>query len=93
MYAAVYVVPLRLVGRLSVDFLLVIIELFVGCYESIDWNSAALKGMREFGKTVYIYSLFRIRMQQINYKRTIQNYTYECKHAHTQTQQTYTPSE
>ena len=51
MYAAVYAVPLRLVGRLSVDFLLVIIELFVGCYESIDWNSAALKGMREFGKT------------------------------------------
>ena len=31
----------------------------------------------------HIYSLFRIRMQQINYKRTIQNYTHEC------TQQTY----
>ena len=30
-----------------------------------------------------IYSLFRIRMQQISYKRTIQNYTHECIHAHT----------
>jgi len=52
---ATYAVHLRLVGKLVIDFLLVIIELFsLGVMAEalrpiIDWKSAFLKGVGHFG--------------------------------------------
>ena len=53
---ATYAVQLRLVGKLVIDFILVIIELFsLGVMAEalraiIDWKSAFLKGVGHFGR-------------------------------------------